>query len=132
MATMTKLERVHAALKGEPVDRPPFIFWHHFRPHGSARALAEATLDFFGRFDLDIYKLMPDLPYPFPHRSITRLDDWHLLAPVAIDAGTFGRQIDAVYRVRAEVGPDVPFVITMFSPLTEALYFAGSERLHEH
>src|SRR5579871_2049774 len=132
MPTMTRRERVLAALSGAEVDRQPFCFWHHFRPHGSARALAEATLDFFGRFDLDIYKVMPDLPYPFARGGIARLDDWHLLAPLDLGAGNFRRQIDAVRRVRAAVGPEVPVVSTLFSPLTEAINFAGAERLREH
>jgi uroporphyrinogen decarboxylase len=120
MAEMSKRARVEAALRGEKLDRPPFSFWHHFRPHGSARALAAATLDFFGRFDLDIYKQMPDLPYPFPHGGITRLDDWHLLAPIDVHAGNFGRQLDAMRRIRAAIGPQVPLIGTLFSPLTEA------------
>lgn len=48
MARMSKRERVQGALRGADLDRPPFVFWHHFRPHGSARTLADATLDFFG------------------------------------------------------------------------------------
>ncbi|MGH2344951.1 MAG: uroporphyrinogen decarboxylase family protein [Chloroflexota bacterium] len=127
MGTMTKRERVWAALRGDRLDRPPFVFWHHFRPHGSARALAEATLDFFGRFDLDIYKIMPDLPYPFPRGGITKPDHWHLLAPLAVTAGNFGRQIETVRLVRAGAGPDVPVICTMFSPLTELMEFAGAE-----
>jgi uroporphyrinogen decarboxylase len=127
MAEVTKRERVQAALRGDMLDRPPFAFWHHFRPHGSARALADATLDFFGRFDLDIYKIMPDLPYPFPNGGISGPDHWHLLAPLAVTAGNFGRQLDTVRLVRAAVGPDVPVISTMFSPLTQVLEFAGTE-----
>ena len=132
MASISKLERVQAALRGEKVDRPPFCFWHHFRPSGSARALADATLDFFGRYDLDIYKVMPDLPYPFPRNSIESLNDWYLLAPLATGAGNFGRQIEAVRKVRRSLGPDVPLVATMFSPLTEALNFCDAARLRAH
>jgi uroporphyrinogen decarboxylase len=132
MNQMTKAERVRAALRGDQLERPPFCFWHHFKPHGSARAMADATLDFFGRFDLDIYKVMPDLPYPFPRQSVTRLDDWHLMAPISTAVGTMGSQIDAIRRVRAAIGPDVPLIATLFSPLTEALYIAGAERLREH
>jgi uroporphyrinogen decarboxylase len=128
MATISKRERVQATLRGETVDRPPLAFWHHFRPHGSARALAEATLAFFGAYDLDIYKIMPDLPYPFPHGGIQKLDDWHLIAPIDTDGGNFARQVEVVWRVRAAIGPDVPLISTLFSPLTEALYFAGAER----
>ncbi len=132
MTAMTKRERVMAALRGGEFDRPPIAFWHHFRPRGSARALAEATLDFFGGFDLDIFKVMPDLPYPFPRDSIHSADQWHLLAPLALDAGNFGRQIETVRRVRAAAGPDVPVISTLFSPLTEAVAFAGIENVRAH
>ena len=68
---MSRTERVMAAVRGEPLDRLPVVFWHHFRPEGSGRAMAEATLRFFDdEFDLDLAKVMPDLPYPFPQRSI--------------------------------------------------------------
>ncbi len=64
---MTPGERVRAALKGEPVDRVPFCFWHHFKPEGSGERMAALTLEFFRqKFDLDIVKIMPDLVYPNP------------------------------------------------------------------
>ena len=44
---MTKYERVYSAVQGEEVDRVPVCFWHHFRPEGSGRKMAEATVDFF-------------------------------------------------------------------------------------
>src|SRR5947209_5389151 len=87
MAPLSKRERVWAAVHGEPVDRPPFCFWHHFKPHGVPHSLAQSTLDFFGRFDLDIYKIMPDMPYPFPQNSIREADDWELVAPLEPTAG---------------------------------------------
>ena len=69
---MTRTERVQAAVNGAEVDRVPVCFWHHFQPEGSGRAMAEATLRFFDEeFDLDIAKVMPDLPYPFPKKSIS-------------------------------------------------------------
>ena len=77
-------ERVSLAVNGEEVDRLPVCFWHHFKPEGSGRKLAEATYQFFVHdFDLDIAKLMPDIPYPFPHGSIKSIDDWRLLEPIA-------------------------------------------------
>ena len=79
---MTKTERVMAAVNGDEVDRVPVCFWHHFRPEGSGRRLAEATFNFFeATFDLDILKIMPDIPYPFPRRSVTKPDDWLLIEP---------------------------------------------------
>nr|MDQ3045697.1 hypothetical protein [Chloroflexota bacterium] len=74
---MTRTERVRAAVTGEPVDRLPVCFWHHFHPEGSGRRLAEATRRFFDEaFDLDIVKVMPDIPYPFPHSSIVEPAGW--------------------------------------------------------
>src|SRR5581483_8851456 len=71
-SSMTAGERVRAALVGASVDRVPFVFWHHFRPEGSGERLAQLTKAFFhDTFDLDIIKIMPDLPYPEPGRQIT-------------------------------------------------------------
>src|SRR5215471_4486714 len=75
VAQMTAAQRVCAALVGEPVDRVPFIFWHHFKPEGSGERLAQLTKAFFyDTFKLDIVKIMPDLPYPEPGRDISASD----------------------------------------------------------
>src|SRR5437764_3130719 len=69
---MTASQRVHAAIAGEQVDRVPFCFWHHFKPEGSGERLAQLTFEFFvQKFNLDIVKIMPDLPYPGPDQSLT-------------------------------------------------------------
>lgn len=125
MASLSKRERVWAAVHGEAVDRPPFFFWHHFKPHNVPHAHAQSTLDFFGRFDLDIYKIMPDMPYPFPPNSVHTADDWDLVAPLAPDASNLGRMAQATALVREAVGADTPVVVTVYSPITEARRFAG-------
>jgi uroporphyrinogen decarboxylase len=125
MPTMSKRERVWAAVHGETVDRPPFFFWHHFTPHNVPHSLAASTLDFFGRYDLDIYKIMPDMPYPFPANSIHRPDDWDLVAPLSPTAGNLGRMVQTTELVRRAVGPETPVVVTVYSPITEARRFAG-------
>lgn len=135
MAPMTKRERVQAALRGDRVDRPPVCFWHHFRPHGSGTRLAELTYDFFlRRFDLDIAKLMPDLRYPFPRRAVVDVDDWYLVDAIDIQRSRYATEwVRAVRRLRELTGPDVPIVVTVFSPLTQALYCAARpELLLEH
>lgn len=125
MPSLTRRQRVWAAVHGERVDRPPFFFWHHFRPHNVPHLLARSTIDFFSRFDLDIYKIMPDIPYPFPQNSIRDPDDWDLIAPLAPTAGTLGRMVETTALVRREVGPEIPIVVTVYSPITEARRFAG-------
>lgn len=128
---MTRAERVRAAVHGEPVDRLPVTFWHHFRPAGSGRRLAEATLAFFdARFDLDICKLMPDIPYPFPRQSIREASDWRLLEPLDVARSAFVQQrLRAIEHLRDALDDETPLIVTVFSPLTEALHFAVD---HEH
>lgn len=123
---MTRTERVKAAVRGEPVDRVPVCFWHHFQPAGSGRNLADASLRFFDElYDLDILKLMPDVPYPFPKKSISLPDHWRLIEPIDNARSRFFQQrAEAVSVARDELGYDTPIVVTLFSPLCEALHFA--------
>lgn len=122
---MTRSERVYAAVHGEEVDRVPVCFWHHFQPEGSGRAMAEATLRFFDEeFDLDIAKVMPDIPYPFPKRSIDVPNDWRLFEPIDPRSRYFRERSDAVGILRETLGFETPIVMTVFSPLAEAMYAA--------
>jgi uroporphyrinogen decarboxylase len=129
---MTSMERVRAAVNGEAVDRVPFCFWHHFKPQADPRALARYTLDFFGGFDLDIYKVMPDIPYPFPDGAVRRAEDWYLLAEIDPWDGNFGRQLQTIEILREELLDDAPILITVFSPFTYAARFAGRDSLRTH
>ena len=126
---MSKTERVMAAVHGEPVDRLPVCFWHHFKPEGSGRKLADSTLGFFVEsFDLDIVKVMPDIPYPFPHKSIESIDDWRLLEPIDSERSRYVQQrVQSVRLLREILGPDTPIVMTVFSPLAELMYFADEK-----
>jgi len=138
MEEMTRTERVRAAVNGQQVDRLPLCFWHHFRPAGSGIRMAEATLRFFDQeFDLDIVKVMPDLPYPFPRRSIHEPEDWALIEPVAPDHGMFGQRLVAIRALREALGADTPIILTIYNPVAEARRFAAdpgtfSNHLNEH
>ena len=103
---MTRTERVRAALRGEEVDRIPVAFWHHFRPEGSGRRQAELTLGFFDeQFDLDICKIMPDIPYPFPRKSITDANGWRMLEPLDLARSPFVQQrLRTIEFLRDELG----------------------------
>ena len=123
---MTRTERVQAAVNGEEVDRVPVMFWHHFQPEGSGRAMANATLRFFDEeFGLDIAKVMPDIPYPFPKKSIATVEDWRLFEPIDVHRSRYFRErAEAVALLRDALGFDTPIVMTLFSPLAEAMYAA--------
>ncbi len=133
MTTMTPGERVRAALKGEPVDRVPFCFWHHFKPEGSGERMAELTLEFFrAKFSLDIVKIMPDLRYPAPESGITQAADWARLPRLSLEMPSFREQLVCIRKLRATLGPDFPLILTLFSPLTMTFQFAGKETAIGH
>lgn len=118
---MTHAERVHAAVNGDPVDRVPLCFWHHFKPEGSGERMAALTLDFFRqKFDLDIVKIMPDLPYPDPHAL-----HWSMIPRLNVDTPSFQQQLICIRILRDELGADFPLILTLFSPFTYAIRFLG-------
>jgi uroporphyrinogen decarboxylase len=126
---MTHTERVRAAVNGGEVDRVPVAFWHHFRPEGSGTKMARATYHFFVEsFDLDIAKIMPDIPYPFPRQSIHEPNDWRLIEPIdPLRSRFFTQRAEAVIDLRQRVGNGTPIIVTVFSPMTEAMHFAPSK-----
>src|SRR4249919_2999285 len=121
---MTASERVQAAIAGERVDRVPFCFWHHFKPEGSGERMAELTMEFFRKkFDLDIVKIMPDLPYPAPKQPITQASQWSSLPRLGLDEPMFHQQLICIRTLRAQLGSDFPLILTLFSPLTQTFRF---------
>jgi uroporphyrinogen decarboxylase len=136
---MNHRERVRAALRGEPVDRAPISLWHHFPDRdGTAEELATATIEFQRQLDLDLVKLMPTGMYPvldygvqarpddivgttrFADGPIREPGDWACLPGVSPDRGVLAREVEVVRRVRQALGPNVPVIQTIFSPLTVA------------
>jgi uroporphyrinogen decarboxylase len=131
--TMSPTERVKAALIGEYVDRVPFCFWHHFKPEGSGIHMAELTIEFFRtKFDLDIVKIMPDLPYPAPEQTITLANQWSSLPDLGLETPMFQQQLICIRELRNQLGSDFPFILTIFSPLTQIFRFVGKARAIAH
>ncbi len=130
---MAPIERVQAALVGEHVDRVPFCFWHHFKPEGSGTRMAELTMEFFReKFDLDIVKIMPDLPYPAPEQTITLANQWSSLPGLGLDTPMFQQQLICIRMLRAQLGKDFPLILTIFSPLTQIFRFIGKTQAIAH
>jgi len=137
---MTPRERVNAALRGEAVDRPPVSIWRHFpNQDQSAADLAAITKSWQEAYQLDFIKLMPPGDYATidwgakseyqgapggtretTHYPIETAADWAKIAPVSANAGFNAEVVNACTLVREAVGPDVPVLQTIFSPLTIA------------
>jgi len=126
---MTPGERVHAALAGQPVDRVPLCFWHHFKPEGSGERMAELTMEFFiEKFKLDIVKIMPDLPHPDPEQPITEASQLRSLPRLGLDTPMFQQQLICIRALRSQLGNDYPLILTLFSPLTYVLRWMGKPK----
>jgi len=137
LRSMTKRQRVLAALHGKVVDRVPLAFWlHNFAAENSAKGLAEETLRLHHRFDWDFLKPQSRAqcfaemwgltyapsddkarPYTVTRTPIKDAAGLRALRPVDPTTGALGEQLEALRLIHAAVGPDVPIIWTIFSPL---------------
>jgi uroporphyrinogen decarboxylase len=139
--------RVRVALSLERPDRPPAGWWGHaYREEWSARELAEVTVARQRAFEMDFVKLQPraccfaeafgseyrpsgeDGVGPVLVRSaVTSSQDWPQLPSVDAGAPALRDQVDALAMVVDRLGPTVPVIQTVFSPLTVAGYLVGKD-----
>jgi uroporphyrinogen decarboxylase len=131
---MTKLERVRAAVLGQPVDRLPYSLWYHFRldPPAGER-MAQAELAFYHRYDPDFLKVMHDVPYEMPADmpQVQTPDDWRRLPELDGVSGNFGAQLRTIEMILEGRGDDGPVIDTVFSVFSIAQKVSGGRTL-EH
>jgi uroporphyrinogen decarboxylase len=139
---MTGRERVMAALRGEPVDRVPLSFWmHHFAAENTVKGFVAESLRLAREFGWDYLKpqsraqcfaeawglrYQPSaeraVPYTRTHAPCADAAALRRLAPADPAAGALGEQLEALRLIRAGVGPDVPIIWTVFSPMMVVPY----------
>ncbi|OGB93845.1 MAG: hypothetical protein A3H39_00575 [candidate division NC10 bacterium RIFCSPLOWO2_02_FULL_66_22] len=115
---MTKIERVRATLTRKPVDRPPFSLWYHFgNQHASPERTAQAHLEFFEAYDLDLLKVMNDYDYPMPEgmEVMATPEDLKRLAPFDVTRTPLGQQLKAIERIASALRGTALFVDTVFN-----------------
>lgn len=142
-----KRERVECALNGTIADRLPYSFWTHYpgidlEPEVIAQETAQLVLD----LDLDFVKSMPNGLYcaedwgvkadyseiagggvaKVVELAVNGAADWANIKRLDVHAGAYGRELLHLKRVIDRVGPQVPVLATVFSPLTIANKLAGS------
>lgn len=145
-------ERLQACLNGEQLDRPPVALWRHFPVDDqSPDTLAAATLNFQKTFDFDLVKVTPASSFcvrdwgvedtwegstegtrRYTRRAIQKPQDWESLPPLDPSAPHLAGQLACLRQIRAGLGPDVPMLQTVFSPLAQAKYLVGGETLIAH
>ena len=147
LGAVNSRSRVEAALQGAKVDRPPGAAWGHtYREEWSPEALAKVTVQRAHRYGWDFVKFQPRAssfaeafgaryqsaghslraPKEVEH-PIHGYSDWPGLKAAAADAPSLAEQVEALRLTVAELGPDVPVLQTVFSPITVAGYLVGKE-----
>lgn len=151
MTTMSKRARLEATIAAEPVDRPAVALWRHW-PIDDQRGvdLARASLSFQRTYDFDFMKVTPSSNYCLADygatsswqgnqegtrvwgpRVIQAPDDWTGLKPLDPRRGLLGEVLQALEIIGREVGETVPFIITIFNPLSQAKNLAGERLLSD-
>ena len=152
MTTMTKRERLEATIRGEPTDRVPVALWRHFPVDDQDPAnLAASTVAFQRQYDFDFIKVTPASSFcvrdwgaeddwlgneegtrEYSHRPIRSAEHWHAIARLEPDQGALGAQLRCLELIHEAVGDEVPFIQTIFNPLSQAKNLVGRQALLAH
>lgn len=129
---MTRMQRLRAAVAGEPVDRVPCTGWVHFITEtlgGTEHALRH--MRWVRDNDWDICKVVNDFHYPFPEGAerLRGVEDMLRFEPASLDEPSFAEELKAIRLLRAEFGPHMPIVLTVFEPLRQVVRRAGMRSL---
>lgn len=148
---MNKRERLAAAIHRQPVDRPPIALWRHFPGDDlDHEKFARRIVDFQNKYDFDFVKVTPAASYvaelyggelvdagnregtrTHVRRVIHDWHDWSRIEPIDPDHPVFKRERDAMQRIRAALGKNVPVLQTIFSPLSCARTLAGDRLVQD-
>lgn len=148
----THRERMEACLSGQKLDRPPVALWRHFPVDDQApHRLAAATLQWQKTYDWDLVKVTPASSFAlkdwgvddqwqgagegtrsYTKRVVFALEDWSKLSVLDADSPHLADQLKCLSILRSELGPDIPLLQTVFSPLAQAKNLAGGETLLAH
>jgi len=139
--------RFRAFWQGQ-LEGPLVALWRHFPGDdlASPEALAAAHARWYRRFPFDFLKVTPAAGslaqawgltveptevdelgvyarrFPVVHEAA----DWRGIEPVDPTQGFLGDQLRVLQLLRRDLGPDVPLVATLFSPLSAAAALSGS------
>lgn len=149
MAEMSKRERLEATIRGQATDRPPVALWRHFPGDDQDPAqLAASTVAFQRQYDFDFIKVTPASSFcirdwgaedrwigneegtrEYVHQPIHQPEQWYTLPPLEPEQGALGAQLRCLDLIHAAVGDEVPFIQTIFNPLSQAKNLAGKQNL---
>jgi uroporphyrinogen decarboxylase len=142
---MTHRERVLAALSVKEFDRPPVSMWrHYFSREQSAESLAEAMLGHQRSFDWDFMKVNPRASYHAEPWGVTARysgdaapevaghpvktgRDWSRIGAVRTTHPVLKEQLKSLELISSGLKGHVPFLATVFTPVSVASRLMASE-----
>ncbi len=149
---ITHRQRIENCLSGDVPDQTPIALWRHFPVDDQTpEGLAQTVLDFQHLYDFDLVKVTPSSSYclkdwgiedewqgnsegtrQYVNRVIHSPDDWLTLPILDPYKGALGNQLACLKIICHDLGPGVPVLQTIFSPLAQAKNLVGSEMLLVH
>ena len=145
--TMTKRERVRAAIAGESVDQAPASLWgHDFLREWSLDELVGATCEQYEAYNWDFIKINPRWsmfpeawgaiytpPQEQTNQTLVRpaleeLEQLYEVVPVHAERGVFGEHVESTRRVIERTNGEVDVVQTVFSPMSVVGLMFGHPR----
>ena len=134
----SKRELVLKAFRGEPVDRVPVGFWHHFTSEDEwlvgfrNQAIIEKNLAghqaFLAEVDPDFIKLMSDGYFAYPNERLKKVQSIKDLAdiePLGADHPWISEQVELVQKIRAGFTEDLVAIYNIFAPVTYFKWLIG-------
>ncbi len=146
----SRQQRIEATLAGRIADRPPVSFWRHWPGDDqTAETHAAVTLAYQREFDWDFIKVttcgtvfhLEDWGVKTQVASTAGGNreiafnplkgpaDWAALRPLDVTQGTHGEHLRCLHLIQREVGEEIPFLFSVFSPSTIAERLVGPGEL---
>jgi uroporphyrinogen decarboxylase len=148
----SKKERLLAAIQGEVADRPPVALWRHFPVDDQdPRCLAEAVYAFQNTYDFDFVKVTPASSFcvrdrgskdewrgapegtrDYTYHPIQDVSDWKSIDLQDPEQGSLGEQLKNLAYLQEMFGDEIPYIQTIFNPLSQAKNLVGPGNLFIH
>jgi uroporphyrinogen decarboxylase len=148
----THKERIQEVLGGKRPDRIPVALWRHFPVDDQdPETLAQSTLDFQQRYDLDLIKVTPASSFclkdwgaqdrwegntegtrKYVQSVIQQPQDWERLKVLDPRSGFLGEQLRCLKTIVRNAGNATPVLQTIFNPLAQAKNLCGDGVLKRH
>jgi uroporphyrinogen decarboxylase len=152
MTDWSKRKRLEATISAEPADRPPVALWRHWPGDDqSAEELAASHLKWQQDYDWDLVKVSPASSFSvvdwgvedrwvgslegtreYTHQPIKQPYDWEALQPLEPTQGMLATQIKALRLVSEGLDAGIPYIATIFNPLSQARHLANNEIMLNH